>query len=115
MKLLLCIQCQDVKRLMRTRVECGCGAAWANLINYDDKDNHVAANENALIIGMDDAQLKETMQRMTAFPQSSHRLPMFLLPEPCKSVHRLVESPRVDRAKGASDQGRLSTKRARRC
>lgn len=100
MKIMICIHCQDVKRLTSERAECSCGAAWAHLISFSDKDNHVAANHAALIIGIDDTQLKQTLERKTIDPKGSQRVPAFFLPEPCGSVHRvddLAPSPPVKR------------------
>lgn len=105
MKILLCINCKDVQRLRKTRTTCECGQSSANLIQWDDKDNHVAAIGPVLIMGVDDADLQKLIALKAEYPKVSNRVPMFLLPEPCKSVHRMEElqpaAPKRRRAREA--------------
>lgn len=92
MKLLLCIECRDVRRIQPERTHCQCGKAWANHDNGSDRN--VVANEQALILTLPNSELTSALHRKTNAPAETQGVMTFLCPEPCKSVRRVREAKR---------------------
>jgi hypothetical protein len=90
MKLLLCVECSDVRAIGLEPVSCRCGRAIASIqkVNPAAKPM-VRASEYALIIGIEDSTLRRALSRKIEQPGTAQLLNAFLLPEPCKSVRRV--------------------------
>jgi len=91
MKLLLCPQCNDIKKLNLERRTCRCGQSWAKYENKSLTSTHmVVANESAIILGIDSSVLEKAVQRRLSNPKGpQQQVVTFLVKEPCSTVKRV--------------------------
>lgn len=87
MKLFICTQCFDVRRLHQHRTHCRCRKAWAKY--KDEREHEAITNSYSLIIGIDATALNEALERKVGMMSGSQKLEAFLLPEPCSTVERV--------------------------
>lgn len=87
MKLLICTQCFDIRKLQLRRTYCKCRKAWAKY--KDEREHEAVANHYALILGVDAEQFNAALERKVGMMSGSQKLETFLLPEPCSTVTRV--------------------------
>ena len=81
MKLIFCPHCQDVRKLLRDRVQCSCGKSYGW---YKDKMNAVIGGD-AIPLGFDNYSLALSL-KIRPESGSGAVFTAFVIPHKCKTI-----------------------------
>lgn len=88
MKLLFCADCHDLVKITGAVRRCECGQSAAR--RPDQSEARVVVTGPALVWGTGDAHVVAALRRWEA-SRASTELPLYLLPEPARTVERVEE------------------------
>ena len=86
MKLLFCVDCQDVRKLNKSKTHCNCRRSWGQ---YEADGHKAVVGGKALVMAIENSQLQEALTRKLDAPaRQGQKLDLYILGAHCSTVRR---------------------------